>query len=189
MHRLICLFLFLAPCHAYSTTVVSLSVDKMTKEADLIVRGVVNSRTTQWNQAKTRIYTITKIDIQETYKGSIKASHSISIRQIGGEIDGLVQTIAGNAKFSAGEEVIVFLESHPTEGIHFVMGMAQGKYSINRTRNPPAISRSINSLHRVNVRQIQPVLHIVTPTSPAPLPTLVSLVSQIQNALAPAQSF
>ena len=187
MYRLVCLFLFLVPCHAYGTTVVSLSVDKMSQEADLIVRGIVHSQNTQWNDAKNRIYTITKIEVAETYKGNTKSAKTISIRQIGGEIDGLVQTVAGNAKFAQGEEVLVFLESNSRAGIHFVMGMAQGKYSIDRAANPPTISRTMSSLHRVNVKKVQPMIHVIKRVDLVRQPTLVSLVGQIRSALVPSR--
>ena len=187
MYRVIGLFLFLVPCHAYGTTVVSLSVDKMSQEADLIVRGIVHSQSTQWNDARNRIYTVTKIEVEETYKGDLKSAKTISIRQIGGAIDGLVQTVAGNAKFAQGEEVLVFLESHPKAGLHFVMGMAQGKYSIDRTANPATISRTMNSLHRVNVKKVQPMVRVIKRADLLQRPTLLSLVGQIRSALVPSQ--
>ena len=86
-----------------------------------------------------------------------------------------------------GEEVLVFLESHPRAGLHFVMGMAQGKYSVDRTANPATISRTMDSLHRVNVKTIQPMVQVIKRAELVQKPTLLSLVGQIRSALVPSR--
>ena len=183
MRYLLCILFCMAPLVASATTVISLSIEKMAKESDVIVRGVVTQKKSEWNKARTRIYTLTTLQVGERLKGGQKIVDQLTIRQLGGEIDGIGQMVVGNARFSMGEEVLVFLEKHPTDDVYVVLGMAQGKYSIDRSTTPPSVRRNMKTLHRVPPGQKGHIAALAPTPVVTATPTLLALTARIKNAL------
>lgn len=121
------------PTDADATIVKRLGVADMARRADVVVVGRVLRQTATWNPERTRIYTLTEISVSESLKGTAAAGATVTIRQLGGTLDGLVQTVPGNARFVVGEDVVVFLDRDETQPLHYVIGMAQGKFTVSRT--------------------------------------------------------
>ncbi|MGC6418299.1 MAG: hypothetical protein ACON3Z_14350 [Bradymonadia bacterium] len=182
------LIVFSLSSAAWATTVIALSVEKMAQESTAIVRATVESTESHWGPKRARIFTHTKIRVLATLKGEVKEGESITISQVGGEVGGLVQHVAGNAKLAVGEEIVVFLERHPTTEAHLIMGMAQGKFSVNRNTTPPTIQRNIAGLHRITTKPKHDVVTLARPIqSGAEKATLAQFKARIINAL-PANS-
>ena len=139
----------LVPSIAQATVVRAVSVAEMTKRADVIVEAQVEALTSAWNPERTRIYTVTRLKVSDSIKGAVTKGNVIKIRQIGGTADGITQMVAGNAKFAAGDRVIVFLNRSETENMHFVIGMAQGKFAISQQNGRLLIDRQMDGLKRV----------------------------------------
>ena len=146
---IVCGLLTFIAFSAQATTVKSLSVETMAQEADTIIEGRVIEKESRWNQQKTRIYTFTQINVTTSHKGNEKSGTTLQVRQIGGDIDGLSQRVVGNAEFTVGEDVLVFPSKDPASNLHFVVGMAQGKFAIDRTVTPPQVFRSMQGLNRL----------------------------------------
>ena len=179
----ICILLSIAS-GAWATTVIALSVEKMAQESTDIVRATVQTSESQWGPKRARIFTHTKITVLETLKGDIKEGESVLVSQVGGEVGGLVQHVAGNAKLTLGEEVVVFLERHPTTQARVIMGMAQGKFSVDRSTTPPTIKRNISGLHRIEAKPNHDVVMLAQPIrSRAAQSTLADFQTRIVNAL------
>jgi hypothetical protein len=140
---------------AAATIVKSLSLDEMVKSADVVVHGRVERRVASWNEERTRIYTVSEIRVEESLKGPARAGEVLRVRQLGGEVDGIAQTIAGNAKLAEGEEVILFLDRDEEKGLHYVVGMAQGKYAVDRKGAQPTVVRTLDGLSMADVEQGQ----------------------------------
>ncbi len=171
---------------AQATIVKSLNLEQMTKAADVIVVGEVLARTSAWNEEKTRIYTVTRIRVAEALKGS-SGGDEIEVRQIGGTVDGLTQSIVGNAKLKEGEEVVLFLDQDERLPYHYVVGMAQGKFSIDRSGKNPLVVRSLAglALAKVKDKKIETLKH--APSTPAAVaPTLDAFKAKVRAALQPA---
>ena len=167
---------------AEATVMTALSLDDMARGADVIARGEIVEQKSAWIER--RIYTVTRLKITESLKGSHKAGDVISIRQLGGTVDGISQQIAGNARLAVGEEVALFLKSDPEKDLHYVMGMAQGKYAIDRSSGAPRAVRQLSglSLSRPGVRKLAKAHEIAERGTPWP-----DLKAQIRGALqAPA---
>jgi len=200
-HLLLCTVCLFLASSAYATTVKSLSVEMMAKDADTIIEGKVTAKDSRWNAEKNRIYTYTDIDITTSHKGTSKVGATIQIRQIGGDVDGISQRVVGNAEFSLGEDVLVFLVKDEATNIHFVVGMAQGKYAIDRASTPPTVHRRLQGLHRLggakamqHVVQLKKGLIKKTPAQTAhaghhedisalPVPTLPEFRTRVLQAL------
>ena len=179
------LLVFLVGLNAlFATTVIKLSVDQLAYESDLIVRGVVTAKESAWNEKRTRIYTHTTLDVSQLIKSKLPHQSKVVIRQIGGEVDGLVQHVSGNAEFNQGEEVLVFLEKHPTANVMVVMGMAQGKFSIDRSQHPPRVQQKQTHLKTIK-HSTQPQIVDLRPRTinASSSPTLSQFLHQIHTAI------
>jgi hypothetical protein len=159
------------PGRAEATIVKPLSVADMAKRADLVVHGTVLRQTASWNPEHTRIYTVTEIQVTEALKGVAAPGSIVPVRQLGGVADGIVQSIAGNARFTPAEELVVFLDKDETLPWHYVIGMAQGKFSVT-PGGTPSVAQDLSDLAFIRpdaAGAAQAVGPAATPAGPAPL--------------------
>jgi len=112
---------------ARATSMVSMSMEQLTQASSDIVQGHVVSQVSQWNATHTQIITITTFAVSQSLKGS--ASSSVQVRQLGGTVGPVTQTIMGDVSFRAQGEYILFLEPAGGETFH-VVGLSQGAYPV-----------------------------------------------------------
>lgn len=121
---------------AWATTFVSRPLSETTQKSPTLVRGKVNSSGySDWVKTPDggrRIYTYYEIQVSEVFKGDPKSGTSIQIRELGGEKDGVGLQIAGTARFSPGEDVVLTLGEKNADGSYDLRGMMTGKFSITR---------------------------------------------------------
>ena len=108
-----------------ATIMLPLSLEKLTNESDMVVLGNCTGKNVVDQGGK--IYTEYTIQVNETLKGA--ALKEVKVRQLGGEINGRGLYVAGVAKFTPAEEVMVFL-TKDSNGLRDVVGWAQGKFHI-----------------------------------------------------------
>ena len=169
---------------ARSTIVRSMNLDQLAHEADAVIHGRITHRSSSWNDTKSRIYTVTQVEVIETIKGQAKAQQILKIRQIGGTVDGITQTIVGNASLTVGEEVVLFLDRDEKKPLYYVIGMAQGKYTVDRTGAKPRVAHNLAglALAEMNGEQLAQIKHTEKATKVSQ-PTLVDFKAQIKAAL------
>ena len=116
---------------AEATTLSPLSTEQMTDAADLIVRGRVIS---QWVMTNPAGYIVTRalIDVERAYKGDVAVGEVLSVDSPGGDYFGMLANTQLAARFSAGEEVFLFLNRVYHGAGLTPVGMFQGKYSIRQ---------------------------------------------------------
>jgi hypothetical protein len=111
---------------ALATTFQKLSLERLTWEADLIVRGRIQKLSTKEAPDRSDIATRVDVLVTEQWKGSKVTSLVLS--HPGGSVGRITQAVPGVPHFSPGEEVILFLQK---EGSYFVtVGGMQGKFVI-----------------------------------------------------------
>ncbi len=110
---------------AEATVLVPLTVDQMTDASDLVVRGTI---TEVWSEKDDRgyIWTHAQVEIAQTWKGET-LSHVV-ISQPGGYLGSEFSIVRSVARFSVGEETVLFLET--TADLLQPVGMFQGKYTV-----------------------------------------------------------
>jgi hypothetical protein len=111
-----------------ATQIVYQSPEQLGEQAALVVLGRVTSVESYWNDKRTKIFTTTRIEVDDTYKGT--GTSVVEIVQLGGTVDNLRINVSGSLIWRTGEEVVVFLE--PYEGKYAVSGFSQGKFSVTR---------------------------------------------------------
>ncbi len=125
----LCACLVVAMLPAQGTQVQYKSVEQLGEDSSAVVRGTVASVRSFWNEKHTKIFTATVITVDESYKG--RPGGTVEVLQIGGTVDNVQVTAHGALHWTAGEEVVLFLEPY-TEGRYQVAGFSQGKFNIER---------------------------------------------------------
>jgi len=110
-----------------ATSMVELTVEQMTDASDEIIRGTVGETWSEPDQ-KGRIWTRTQIEVNEVLKGPEGLS-GVVVDQLGGSWAGIETKGYSSARFSVGEDVLIFLEQLGNG--HLVpVGLSQGKYTV-----------------------------------------------------------
>ncbi len=127
------------PSHA--TLVKPFSLTALTLESHAILRGEVEDIDVLFDPVWGNVYTHTTVRVLEDLAGTVQAGDQIIVRQLGGLLDGVETRVVGNALLPLGGEVVLFTR---TDGaLHYLIGMAQGKYDVIRGSNDIArVARS-----------------------------------------------
>src|SRR4051812_27828389 len=98
---------FVLSSPALATTLVKTDLPTLTKTSDVIVRGKVKKVAMRWSRDHSRILTEVEVEVSESLKGSPGAT--VRILQPGGVVGNIGQTISGLARFTEGEDLVLFL--------------------------------------------------------------------------------
>lgn len=128
---------------AFGAVMVKLETKDLAGQAEAVVVGKVTAAKAQWDEKKTKIITLTTVQIAETVKGDLKGE--VVVRTFGGEVDGLAQLVPGMPQFTKDEEVVLFLKSE-NKAWH-VVGLGQGKYNVLREKDKdPVVVNALTGL-------------------------------------------
>src|SRR5882762_1179769 len=124
-----CVLLLLASA-ASATTIVLPTDEQLVRKSPVIVEGtVISSRPVLRGEG---IWTETKLAVDRTLKGDVAGE--LTIREVGGEIDGRITKIFGTPVYTQGERVMAFLT--PTaRGDYQTIDLFVGKFSEQRAVN------------------------------------------------------
>lgn len=126
--RIVLVALALLGPSALATVVIAESIEQMTRASPLVVRATAQQSMTAFDQGERKIWTWTELSVTETLKG--QAPSTLLVKQPGGEVGGLGQFVAGVARFTPGEDCVLFLEPATDErGVYVVRGLSAGKVS------------------------------------------------------------
>lgn len=164
---------------ALGTTLIAMDVPALTRASELVVRGTVVRVEPRWTEDKRRIITDSEILVSEVLKGNLTGK-TVVVMQPGGVLGDVGQMVHGTAKFSLGDEVVVFLEKRGERA--FVVGLAQGRFLVDRSGPTPMVKGGEDDLFLVDAKTHQPV---EAPSQPM---TLAGLVSSVRESLGPSPS-
>ena len=166
---------------ATASQVIHLDTRGLTRESSDIVIGRVGEQHSHWNAAHTMIVTDVTIVVDQALKGA--PGTSITLTQVGGEVDNMRYSVAGSPSFTSGEEVLIFAW-RDAAGRPQVDGLGQGKFEILRDRATGArtVRRSIPGLGISEARSLR-ALPEQAATGRVPLD---DMVREIRAALAEA---
>ncbi|MFH0900919.1 MAG: matrixin family metalloprotease [Pseudomonadota bacterium] len=116
----------LAPV-AQATTVRYLSVVDLARNAQVVVRGKVLENHSV--RIRGRLYTDSRVTVEDCLKGT--CGTEVTVRRLGGELDGEGLVVEGAAALLPGAEVVLFLRAR-RDGAMAVVGMAQGMMAVDR---------------------------------------------------------
>lgn len=121
---------------AWATTFANRPLGAVVGEAQHIVRGKAGTSQSDWGKGEAHgsIFTYTDIEITEVLKGEggeVSRGSKITVKQPGGERDGIAMTVAATAVFQPGEDVVLTLS--PKDGAdetYQVLNLTAGKYNV-----------------------------------------------------------
>jgi hypothetical protein len=134
--------LALAPARA--TTVLAVPIDEMARTAGLVVRGVVEGQKVARTADGLNIETRTYLRVTSVLKGAPVST--VVVSQVGGTLGDVTQMVPGDARFVAGEEVVVFLEALPGTRHHVLSAMAAAKFTVLTGEKGPLAVRELGGL-------------------------------------------
>ena len=111
-----------------STTLLRYDLEALTEEAERVVVGTCQE--TRTDLVHGQVYTRILFAVNETIKGN--ATERIVLHLPGGHYQGHHAQIVGMPAFSPGEEAILFLTEADLWGYAWPVGLAQGKFRIQR---------------------------------------------------------
>lgn len=141
------IILFLLISLATATTFIPQDLDDLDNLADYVLIGTVLDQKSSTENNGRSISTQTSIDVEEWLKGSSSVK-TVVVKELGGIVGDVVMVVPGSPQFEVGEHVALFLDE--TDGPYqsglrrwvrntpmygHVVGMAQGKFSIQKNEN------------------------------------------------------
>jgi len=140
----IILFGFHSTCLAQQMTS---NIESLSKEADLILTGMVVEQKSEWNKNRTKIFTHVTVEVDEYLKGANNQSR-IVVSHLGGEVGDIGELYSHMPKFEDNEEVLVFLKKDEKNTHYKVLNGEEGKITI--MSNPKTGEKVTTSNVRVN---------------------------------------
>jgi PKD repeat protein len=132
---------------ALATTIVLPTDAQLVAKTPLIVQGtVVSSQPVLRGDG--RIWTETQLVVDQTLKGT--ASGTITIREIGGILDGRITKIFGAPSYEAGQRVMAFLTPTP-RGDYQTIDLFLGKFAEERTMSGQRLWRRDDEVDDVHL--------------------------------------
>ena len=130
---------------AQATVVEPLSIEQLAAESTRVVRAHVGHvYTVPTRGPRGEIYTRVELIVEEYVLGN--GPDVLTVQQLGGRLGEWTMVLSGNAQFMPGAEVVVFLDHEPAADLHYVVGLAQGLFTIDRTGSFPSLSRHLDGL-------------------------------------------
>lgn len=135
------IFLFILLNRGFSLTVEYISLDRMTKESQLIVYGRVISQYSIWEDKS--IYTYTTIEIYDVLKGNYK-SNKVVVKQMGGTVGYISQVVDGTPKLELGKEVVLFLRDW--KGAYWIHSIVLGHFNVIEEKGEKFVFNDLNNI-------------------------------------------
>lgn len=115
------------------------SDDALARASAAAARGHVVAVRSRWDAEADAIYTFVTIDVIESW-GLANTPAQIVVKQLGGVVGSTALVIGGQAQFTVGEEVLVFLDVRPRDRTLSVAGLEQGKWTLAPSADAAALA-------------------------------------------------
>ncbi len=120
------LFILFAATPVVSASMIKISLEDLTREADVIVIGDIEEVESRWNLWRTMVYTYSTVSVEKYIKGT--GSEKLTIITKGGTVGDSGVWVEDVPEFTKNETVLVFLKKAGRE--FSVAGWAQGKFTV-----------------------------------------------------------
>lgn len=111
---------------ASATVMTYADLDRLVEISDVIVHGTVTEQHSYLDDEQERVVTDTTLEVERNFYGA--SSEEVTFQQWGGEYDGEIHRIPGDAQFQEGEEVVLFL--HEGDGVLAPAALGQSKFQV-----------------------------------------------------------
>lgn len=159
---------------AEATVAIQLDRPQLVAMSDLVVRATVGNASSRWNEDHSQILTLTRLTVTQYVQGDGPAE--LVLRQFGGELDGLVSRIAGDAHLEPGQDVVLCLRRGA--GVVYLTAMAQSAWFV--TAQPgvePVATRDLSGL--TLARMVNGRMQIIEPAATSAPESLTHLLTDL----------
>ncbi|MCU1286519.1 MAG: hypothetical protein JWO13_2869 [Acidobacteriales bacterium] len=119
---------------ANGTTIVPMSIERLTHASTHVLVAQAGDSWTQWNPEHTMIFTFTKFRVSRALKG--QAANEVIVKQMGGRSGAYEQKVAGVRHWQSGDEAVLFVHpSQSPDGTLVVTGLMQGDFRMLPSAN------------------------------------------------------
>jgi hypothetical protein len=118
----------LLPSDASASVSIAIKFDELVKDADVVAIVTAGESQSIWEEG--RIYTYTKVKVDQGVAGDIGAGADGWVRTMGGVVGKIGQMVDGEPVFTTGKQSLLFLHKFRGDGIFEVSARAQGQYPI-----------------------------------------------------------
>lgn len=134
----------LATVSAIAQRSIPLSLERMVKQAGVIVHGRVVATETGRDPRTGLPATWTTVEVRENFFGA--PSSTIRYKQFGGTVDGIVTPTPDLPRLATGEEVILLLYPPSKQaGFQSPVGSAQGVFRVRETRTGKRVTQAVRT--------------------------------------------
>lgn len=128
---------------SHATTFGPINLSEQLQRTQYVAFGMIEGSSWVMMDSKlNRPFTHWKLAIKEQPKGE-SLGGEVTIRQPGGELGAMGYHVAGSARFQPGEEVFVNLQDTEDPRIKDVIGLASGKFTVERSTGKEKIVNGI----------------------------------------------
>lgn len=111
---------------------VDMSFDQVARGAKFVVRGNVIDTWSQWDESRTVIYTYATLRVTR-YFGETTGPDVLTIREVGGTVDGFTMEAVGFPVLRRGEQMVAFLAEDGENELR-IHAFNQGKFLVRERR-------------------------------------------------------
>ena len=127
---IVSLVLLSLSANSYGTTLQGISQRQLVQEADLIVHVTPLAHSSHWHRG--RIYTHYNVKVMEYLLGQGPAK--LNIELLGGQVNGIAQTVSGVPKLKLQEPKLLFLKRAPDRSAFIPIRLGLGIYRYDDSR-------------------------------------------------------
>jgi hypothetical protein len=121
--------LLLVTAIAAATTIIPMSVEKLTQSSSHVLEGAAIGTWSQWNAQHNLIYTYTKFQVSSAWKG--QAPKVVVVKQPGGIVGNTKEKVYGVRYLRPGVHSVLFLRpSDERDGTLIITGLVQGNFRV-----------------------------------------------------------
>ena len=127
---------------ALATSVLPVSLERMSKSAELIFYGTAISNEVKVDEVSGHVATFTTFEITEVIKGNVGETHTI--KQLGGRLpdSNIVNKVYGVPRFIIGEKYVVFMPQESSLGFASPIGLSQGRFMVREQDGVNTVSNN-----------------------------------------------
>jgi hypothetical protein len=126
----------LPPRSASATVLAQLSLSDMAARSAHVLVGTVEQLRPQLLPGQGVIVTEVTVRCTRSLRG-VREGQILTVRHLGGTVNGIGQRVFGEASYRVGEEVLLLAEER--SGSFYAVGMAQGALHIDRSSGAPRV--------------------------------------------------
>lgn len=116
------------PSDAAASVSIAVPFDSLVKDADTVAVITPGEQTSVWEDG--RIYTYTKVHVDQGVAGELGAGAEGYVRTMGGVVGKIGQLVDGEPVFVKDKTSLLFLRNFKAGGVYEVSARAQGQYPI-----------------------------------------------------------